>query len=124
MTKPLGHDLRKRIVTAIEAGSSCRAAAKHFGVSESSAIKLMRRYRATGSLSPGKIGGHRRPILEAERDWLMNRISDHADITVRALADELAERGVVVSHVSVWNLLKRENQTYKKKRSGQRTEPA
>ncbi|MFV0369354.1 MAG: helix-turn-helix domain-containing protein, partial [Hyphomicrobiaceae bacterium] len=54
MTKPLGHDLRKRIVTAIEAGSSCRAAAKHFGVSESSAIKLMRRYRATGSLSPGK----------------------------------------------------------------------
>ena len=124
MTQPLGHDLRKRIVAAVEAGSSCRAAAKRFGVSESAAIKLMRRYRATGSLAPDKIGGHRRPILEAERDWLMSRIADQADITVRALADELAERGIVVSHVSVWNLLKREKQTHKKKRSGQRTEPA
>ena len=124
MTQPLGHDLRKRIVAAVEAGSSCRAAAKRFGVSESAAIKLMRRYRATGSLAPDKIGGHRRPILEVERDWLMSRIADQADITVRALADELAERGIVVSHVSVWNLLKREKQTHKKKRSGQRTEPA
>ena len=74
----------------------------------------MRRYRATGSLAPGKMGGHRRPILEAQRDWLMGRIADQADITVRALADELAERGIVVSHVSVWNLLKREHQTHKK----------
>jgi transposase len=93
-------------------------------VSESAAIKLMRRYRATGSLAPGKIGGHRRPILEAERDWLMGRIAEQSDITVRTLADELAERGIVVSHVSVWNLLKRENQTHKKKRARQRTEPS
>jgi len=114
MTKPLDQDLRKRIVAAVEAGAPCRAAAKRFGVSESAAIKLMRRYRATGSLAPDKVGGHRRPILEAERDWLLQRIADQADITVRALADELAERGIVVSHVSVWNLLRRENQTHKK----------
>jgi len=124
MTKPLDQDLRKRIVAAVETGASCRAAAKRFGVSESAAIKLMRRYRATGSLAPDKVGGHRRPILEAERDWLLQRIADQADITVRALADELAERGIVVSHVSVWNLLRRENQTHKKKRSGERTKQA
>ena len=56
MTKPLDQDLRIRIVEAIE-GSSCRAAAKRFGVSESAAIKLMQRYRTTGTVAPGKIGG-------------------------------------------------------------------
>lgn len=124
MTKPLDQDLRIRIVEAVEAGSSCRAAAKRFGVSESAAIKLMQRYRTTGTVAPGKIGGHRRAILEAERDWLLGRISDQPDLTVRALADELAERGIVVSHVSVWNLLRRERQTHKKKRARQRTEAA
>ena len=119
MTKPLDQDLRIRIVEAIEAGSSCRAAAKRFGVSESAAIKLMQRYRTTGTVAPGKIGGHRRAILEPERDWLLGRISDQPDLTVRALADELAERGIVVSHVSVWNLLRRERQTHKKKRARQ-----
>lgn len=124
MSKPLDHDLRCRIVAAVEAGASCRSAAARFDVSWSAAIKLMRRYRATGSLAPGKMGGHRRPILEAQRDWLMGRIADQADITVRALADELAERGIVVSHVSVWNQLKREHQTHKKKRARQRAEPS
>ena len=124
MAKALDHDLRRRIVAAIEAGASCRSAAARFDVSESAAIKLMRRYRATGNLAPGKIGGHRRPILEAERDWLMARIAEQPDITVRALADALAERGIVVSHVSVWNLLRRENQTHKKKRARQRTAPS
>lgn len=123
MTRPLDQDLRARIVAAIEAGASCRSAAKRFGVSESAAIKLMRRYRKTGSTAPGKVGGHRRPILEDQRDWILGRIREQSDITVRALADELAERGFVVSHVSVWNLLKRENQTHKKKHSRQRAEP-
>ena len=124
MTKPLDPDLRRRVAAAVDAGASCRSVAARFDVSESAVIKLMRRYRATGSLAPGKIGGHRRPILEAERGWLMQRIAEQADITVRALTDELAERGIVVSHVSVWNLLRRENQTHKKKRARQRAEPS
>ena len=67
MSRPLDHDLRRRIVAAVEAGASCRSAAARFDVSWSAAIKLMRRYRATGSLAPGKMGGHRRPILEAQQ---------------------------------------------------------
>ena len=50
----------------------------------------------------------------------MERIGKEPDITTREFADELAERGLVVSHVSVWNLLKREHQSHKKKRAGQR----
>jgi transposase len=122
MAKPLDNDLRSRVVAAVEAGQSCRAAAHRFGISESAAIKLMRRYRATGSITPGQMGGHKQVKLAAWRDWLMERLGEEPDLTTRALADELAGRGILVSHVSVWNLLKREDQSHKKKRPGQRAE--
>lgn len=116
MSKPLDHDLRIRLVGAVEGGMSCRATARHFRVSESAVIKLMSRYRATDSVAPGKMGGHRRPVLENEREWILARIAEQPDITTRALADELAARGTVVSHVTVWNLLRREKQSHKKRR--------
>ena len=120
MAKPLDTDLRARVVAAVEAGMSCRPAAARFDISESAAIKLMQRYRATGSIAPGQMGGHKPRKLAAWRDWLLERIGEKPDITTRELADELAERGMVVSHVSVWNLLQREDQSHKKKRAGQR----
>jgi putative transposase len=116
MSKPLDRDLRVRLVAAVEGGMSCRATARHFRVSESAVIKLMARYRATDSVAPGKMGGHRRLVLANEREWILTRIAEQPDITTRALADELAERGIVVSHVSVWNLLRREGQSHKKRR--------
>ena len=46
----MGHcyslDLRVRVAGFVEAGHSCRAAARHFGVSDSFAIKLVRRTAA------------------------------------------------------------------------------
>lgn len=120
MAKPLDNDLRARIVAAVEGGMSCRAAAARFDVSESAAIKLMQRYRATGSIEPGQMGGHKPLKLEAWRDWLMQRIGEKPDATTRELADALVERGVIVSHVSVWNLFRREDQSHKKKRARQR----
>ena len=43
----MGHcyslDLRVRVAAFVEAGHSCRAAARHFGVSDSFAIKLVQR---------------------------------------------------------------------------------
>src|SRR4051812_49633711 len=66
MTAPLSQDLRERIVRAVEGGSSIRQAARRFAVSASAAIKLMQRVRRTGSTAPAKIGGARRPLLEAQ----------------------------------------------------------
>ena len=57
MTAPLSADLRERLVRAVAAGSSARAAARRFEVSPSAASKLMRRVRATGSTAPAKVGG-------------------------------------------------------------------
>ena len=42
-------DLRSRVVAFVEAGHSRRAAARHFGVSESFAITLLRRVARSGS---------------------------------------------------------------------------
>src|SRR3954449_10804448 len=70
MTAPLSQDLRERIVRAVEGGSSIRQAARRFAVSASAAIKLMQRVRRTGSSAPAKIGGARRPLLEAHADVL------------------------------------------------------
>jgi transposase len=39
MAKALSVDLRSRVVDAVEAGASCRAAATRFGVGVSSAIR-------------------------------------------------------------------------------------
>ena len=74
MAKPLDHDLRIRIIAGVDDGMSCRAAARRFHVSPSAVIKLMARYRATGSAKPGQMGGHRPRSLEGEREWVLARI--------------------------------------------------
>jgi transposase len=62
MGKPYSEDLRKRVVAAVEtSGLSCNQAAKQFGVAISTAIGWVRRLRETGSVAPGKMGGHRFP---------------------------------------------------------------
>ena len=63
MPAPMSLDLRRRIVRAVEGGSSIRAAARRFAVSPSAAIKLMQRVRATGCVAPARFGGQRRPLL-------------------------------------------------------------
>jgi transposase len=49
-------DLRVRVVAFVEAGHSCRAAARHFGVSDSFAIKLRQRQSQSGSPAPARQG--------------------------------------------------------------------
>jgi transposase len=56
MTQSFSLDLRVRVAAFVEAGRSCRAAARHFGVSDSCAIKLMQRQRQSGSLAPARQG--------------------------------------------------------------------
>ena len=70
MAAPLSQDLRRRVVQAVERGSSAREAARRFAVSESAAIKLVRRVRETGSPAPARIGGYRKPLLAEHEDLL------------------------------------------------------
>ena len=52
MGKSSSFDLRDRIVGAIERGSSRRAAARRFGVSAATAVRLAQRKARTGSVAP------------------------------------------------------------------------
>src|SRR5438067_7232230 len=89
MPPPLSGDLRERIVAAIRDGSSMRGAAARFSVSPSSAIKLMARFRATGSVAPARYGGHRRPVLLPHEELLRALVSERPDITLAEIRDEL-----------------------------------
>jgi transposase len=122
MGKPYSLDLRKRVVAAIETGGlSCNQAAKQFGIGISTAIGWMRLVRETGSVAPGKMGGHKpRAISGEDRVWLLQRIRDR-DFTLRGLVDELAERGLKVDYRSVWEFVHAEKLSFKKKRGGWRT---
>jgi transposase len=120
MARPYSLDLRERVIAAVRSGQSCRSVAATFGVSVASVVKWSQRFRTTGSAAAKPMGGRRPWVLEAERCWLLGRVREEPEITMRSLAGELAERGIVVSHVSVWNILRRERQSFKKNRVRQR----
>jgi putative transposase len=114
MTRPLSNDLRERVVSAVLGGESCRLVAERFGVAASSVVKWSQRYRTTGSVRPGKMGGHRKPLLNPHRAFIMERLKQMPHLTLHGLKDELAARGVNVSHNAVWLFLRREGLRFKK----------
>jgi transposase len=114
MTRAYSNDLRERVVAAVRCGDSCRLVAKRFGVAVSTVVKWSQRHRATGSVAPGKMGGHRRRILEPHRAFIGERINQTSHLTLHRLKDELAARGVSISHNAVWQFLRREGLSFKK----------
>jgi transposase len=75
MNRPYSIDLREGVVASMVGGRSARATAALFGVSVASVVKWSQRRPRTGSVAPGKIGGHRKPVLLSEREWLHARVS-------------------------------------------------
>lgn len=114
MARAYSLDLRERVVSAVAAGESCRAAAATFKVSVASVVKWSQRFRATGSAAAHKVGGRRPYALQGEREWLMARLAEKPDITLRGLGAELAARGIKVSHFAVWHFFEHEGISFKK----------
>ena len=120
MTQSFSLDLRVRVAAFVEAGHSCRAAARHFGVSDSCAIKLMQRKRQSGSLTPARQG---RPPggskLVACETFLIQTVEAEPAITMPELAARLLEKhGVVAAPATLSRLLCRHGFTYKKSPDG------
>jgi transposase len=124
MVRPLSNDLRERAVKAVESGESCHAVAARFDVAVSSVVKWRQRYRATGSVAPGKMGGHRKRMLVPHRDFIQERLKQTPHLSLHALKAELAARGVSVSHNAVWVFLRREGLRFKKNDARPRTSTA
>ena len=116
MPAPISMDLRRRIVRAVERGSSIRQAARRFAVSPSAAIKLMQRVRATGSPAPARCGGHRRPVLAPHESDLRGLVEATPDITLAELQRELERcRGVRAGLSTIHTALRRIGLRHKKR---------
>ena len=115
MGRPYSEDLRVRIVAAVEAGASCIAAARQFGVSPSCAIKLLQRWRRTGSVSPAPRG--KKPYaLEHDEALVRELVALRPDMTLDELHDELGRRGIYVGRSSIGRFLLARGLTLKKSR--------
>jgi transposase len=115
MGRPYSEDLRIRIVAAVEAGASCSAAARQFGVSISCAIKLLQRFRRTGSVAPAARG--KKPYALADNEVLVRAlVAAHPDMTLDELHEELGRRGIQVGRSSIGRFLLARGLTLKKSR--------
>ena len=92
MAKSLSVDLRERVVGAVDAGMSRRAAAQRFGVGVSSAIRWVQRVRDRGDLSPDKRGGNvRSHRIDAHRSRILAMVEAEADLTLAEIGERLHE---------------------------------
>ena len=118
MGKPYSLDLRERIVAYVEAGHSARAAGRVFGVSASTAVRLMASWRERASLvarPQGRIAGSVGK-LAAHRAFLVEVVQAEPDITLKELAGALREaEGVSVNISSLHRALKAAGYAYKKR---------
>lgn len=121
MAKPYSEDLRNHVARAIKDGGSVRQIAERFSIAPSTVAKWSKRLRETGSVASAKFGGHRKPCLEAHSEFILAQIDEVPHLTLHRLKDLLADRGVVVSHDTVWRFLRRAGRSFKKNDIRQRT---
>jgi len=121
MARTLSQDLRDRVVAAIDGGMSCRAAAAHFDVSISSAIRWRRLALQHGRAVAKPRGGDRRSgRIEAHGSFIKELLAEQGDITLTEIQARLTERGVPVGIGTVHRFFARHGIT-RKKRSGTRS---
>src|SRR3712207_8506612 len=83
-------DLRRVLFRSVRAGHSRREAARHFRVSASCAVKLLKRVDRTGSVKPAHRGRPRgKGKLAAHQAFLIGRVEAQPDITMPELAAAL-----------------------------------
>jgi transposase len=117
MTRPYSVDLRGRVVRAVEAGLSRRAAARRFEVSVSFVIKLVQRWRREGTVEPERYGGWKRPILAGHAERVHAVLRGEPDLTIAELRSRLAAEAIHVSPAAISRFLTAEGLTRKKRRS-------
>ena len=119
MAKPYSQDLRERVVLAVEAGATRQAAGDRFGVSDSSAIRWVQRWRAEGDFAAKRRGGSNSP-LEDHAPVLLALVVEQPDLTLDEWCVVLRKHAIITSRVSVWRFFDRHQVSYKKNSARQR----
>ena len=108
MTRPYSNDLRERIVRAHLAGGPIPSVAARFGVGVSCVPRWTARYRQTGSVAPGKVGGHRPWLLASHQDLVLELVRKTPHLTIDRLRGLLPAEGIAVGRDTIWRYLKSE----------------
>ena len=92
------------------------------GVAASTAVKLVRRWRDTGTSAPRPQGGDKRSDrIEAHAEEILGLIAKTVDITLSEIASHLEQvHGERFAPSTIWRFLDRRAQTFKKNRARQR----
>lgn len=104
--RPFSLDLRERVVALVAAGEHtlCELA-ELFGLDPSTIVRLLQRYRQTGSVAPKPHGGGRRRALDANADaHLRELVQQHPEATLAELRKRL---GVPCSLMAIFRALRR-----------------
>ena len=121
MTKPYSEDLRERALAWADKGETIRSIAAALEISPSCVSKWRKLRRETGALTPGKMNGHKKPVLAgANAEWLRERIRS-GPFTSRKLTAELAARGIKTHRKTVWLFVHAEGLSFKKNRAADGT---
>lgn len=114
MTRPCLEDMRERALARADAGETVRSIGESLRISPYCVTKWKNLRRETGGVAPGKIGGHKKPVLSgANADWLRKRIRS-GPFTLRKLTQELAARGIKTDLRAVWTFVHAEGLSQKK----------
>ncbi len=115
MTRAYSEDLRIRVIRAVEEdGDSARSAGRRFGISPSSAVKWVSRFRREGSISAQKTGRPRGLKVEVHKDFLVGLMKDR-DTTLDQLQRALLEEcGMYASTGLLWRFVHEQGLSFKK----------
>jgi len=118
MGKALSVDLRVRVVEAIGAGMSRRAAATRFGISAATAVRWAQLQRARGSVASARQGGDMRSrTTEAHAARILAAYKASPDGTLAELRESLARQGISLAVATLWRFFRRHRITRKKRRA-------
>ena len=116
MTRPYSEDLRERALARSDVGETDRSIGEALSISPSCVSKWRKLRRETGALKPGKMNGHKKPVLSgAIAEWLHERLGQ-GPFTTRQLTAELLGRGVKTDRRAVWSFVRGEGLSFKKNR--------
>ncbi len=90
MSGPYSSDLRRRVLDAVDGGSSAREAAARFGVGVATAIRWVRRWHETGERTARKQGHPIRSKLDAHEASRLGLVEETIDITLEEMRRRLA----------------------------------
>lgn len=121
MPRPLSNDIRERLIRSVVGGMSRNATAKRYDVSISSVVKLLQRWKASGSYGPLPMGGYRGHKLSDHRTLVEQFVKTKPDTTLAELQGQLKAHKITVSTTSINRFLKHLGLSYKKNGTRQRT---